>query len=68
METTLRVTGMNCGACVNHVTQALQEVAGVQSAAVDLSSGQATVQHDENATAQALIEAVEAAGYGAQAQ
>jgi len=68
METTLRVTGMNCGACVNHVTQALQEVAGVQLAAVDLRSGQARVEHAESATARALVEAVEEAGYGAQAQ
>jgi copper chaperone CopZ len=65
METTLKVTGMNCGACVNHVTKTLQSVAGVTLAAVDLSSGAARVQHDENADPAALVAAIEEAGYGA---
>lgn len=66
METILKVTGMSCGACVNHVTKALQSVAGVKLAAVDLSSGAATVKHDEDAKAEAMVEAVEEAGYHAQ--
>jgi len=67
METTqLKVTGMNCGMCVNHVTKALQSVAGVKLAAVDLNSGAATVKHDEDAKAEAMMEAVEEAGYQAQ--
>lgn len=66
METILKVTGMSCGACVNHVTKALQGVAGVQTATVDLASGVATVRHDENAKAEAMVEAVEEAGYQAQ--
>lgn len=66
MKTTqLKVTGMNCGACVNHVTKALLGVAGVQSATVDLAAGSATVQHDENATVEAMVEAVDEAGYQA---
>ncbi len=67
METTqLKISGMNCGACVNHVTEALQNVVGVQSAKIDLQSGTATVQHDENATAEAMVAAVSEEGYGAQ--
>jgi len=67
METTqLKVTGVNCGACVNHVTNALQGVAGVQAATVDLAAGSATVQHDANTNAAALVEAVTEAGYQAQ--
>lgn len=66
METTLKVTGMTCGMCVKHVTEALQGVAGVKLAAVDLNSGMATVKHDENAKAEAMTEAVEEAGYQAQ--
>jgi len=66
METTqLKVSGMNCGACVNHVTKALQGVAGVQSALVNLEGGAATVQHHENIDAQALVEAVVEEGYAA---
>lgn len=68
METTLKVEGMNCGACVNHVTKALQGVAGVQHAAVDLASGTATVHHDENTTPATMAEALEEAGYEAQLQ
>ena len=66
METTLKVTGMNCGACVNHVTTALQGVAGVNLAAVDLNAGSAFVKHDENAEIEAMVQAVEEAGFQAQ--
>ncbi len=66
METTqLKVTGMNCGACVNHVTNALQGVVGVKVATVDLAAGSATVQHNANTNAAALVEAVAEAGYQA---
>ena len=66
METTqLKVSGMNCGACVNHVTNTLQGVAGVQAATVDLAAGSATVQHDANTNPVALVEAVAEAGYQA---
>jgi copper chaperone CopZ len=66
METILKITGMSCGACVKHVTQALQSVPGVKLAAVELNSGKAIVKHDEGADSQAMIEAVVEAGYGAQ--
>lgn len=66
METTqLKVTGMTCGMCVQHVTQALQSVAGVNQATVDLTAGNASVQHDATAQPQAMIEAVSEAGYKA---
>ncbi len=66
METTqLKVTGMTCGMCVQHVTTALQDVAGVQSAKVDLTAGSATVQHDQSTVPASLIEAVSEAGYEA---
>jgi copper chaperone CopZ len=66
METTLKVTGMNCGACVGHVTRALQGVPGVKLAAVDLTSGEAVIKHDERAQPQAMVEAVVEEGFGAQ--
>lgn len=66
METKLTVTGMTCGMCVQHVTKALQSVAGVQEATVDLASGAAKVQHDAGTNAAQLIEAVTEEGYGAQ--
>ena len=66
METTqLKVTGMTCGMCVQHVTQALQSVAGVKQATVDLTSGNVIVNHDSIAKPEAMIEAVSEAGYEA---
>jgi copper chaperone CopZ len=61
MVTQLTVTGMTCGMCVGHLTTALQSVDGVHSAKVDLASHLARVEH--NATVEALVEAVEDAGY-----
>jgi Cu2+-exporting ATPase len=66
METTLKITGMTCGHCVQHVTRALQQVPGVQLAAVDLNSGIATVKHQEGVQADAMVAAVMEEGYQAQ--
>jgi Cu+-exporting ATPase len=65
--TELEVTGMTCGNCARHVTEALQSVAGVRAATVNLDSGQATVRWNPGTPADipALLKAVEAAGYGA---
>lgn len=62
----LEVSGMMCQACVGHVTRALQNVAGVDSATVDLDSKRAHVQHDD-AQASDLVAAVEEEGYEARA-
>ncbi len=43
---TMSVEGMWCGACVGHVTRALQELDGVQSAQVSLQDKQAVVSYD----------------------
>lgn len=64
-NTELKIVGMSCGNCVAHVTQALKEVPGVQNAEVKLEAGRATVQH-ENADVQAMIAAVDDAGYEAE--
>jgi len=61
--TTLKITGMNCQHCVKAVTEALQAVPGVARVEVDLGTGQAQVEGD--ADAQALVAAVQAAGYEA---
>jgi copper chaperone len=65
MTTELKIDGMSCQMCVQHVTQALQNVPGVQTVNVDLAAGSATVHH-ENASHQALVEAVQEEGYEAQ--
>ncbi len=62
--TQLQVQGMTCGACVRHVTQALNTVSGVNAVEVDLQSGRVRVDGDaDNA---ALIAALDEAGYPAQ--
>src|SRR6185503_2034980 len=67
--TELSVSGMTCGNCARHVTDAIQRVPGVQSAAVDLQAGRASVRWTTGARpdAPAVVRAVEAEGYGATA-
>lgn len=66
--TQLSVTGMTCGNCARHVTEALQGVTGVQSAAVNLDSHQASVRWRAGTEpdVQALLEAVKEEGFGAE--
>ena len=44
---TLKVTGMNCGACCAPVQEALLKVPGVIKAEVDFATGSATVKYDK---------------------
>ncbi len=61
--TTLKVAGMRCAGCVNHVEKNLKAVAGVSSASVNLATEEAVVSH-EGPVSQ-LVEAVKEAGYEA---
>lgn len=61
----LAVTGMSCKHCQAHVKEALEKVPDVASAEVDLEGAKACVKADDSVTADALVKAVEAAGYGA---
>ena len=64
--TTLRIAGMSCGACVRHVTRALDGMTGVVHAQVDLRTNEAIVEHLPGyVDAEALIAAVRDAGYEA---
>lgn len=62
LRTELAVAGMHCGNCVRHVQDALAELPGV-SATVDLDSAVATVTHPATVPVQALLDAVDEAGY-----
>ncbi len=62
MEKTVVIEGMGCQNCVRHVTEALKKVPGVSSVNVDLATGQAAVETD-NDDDQALRDAVSSAGY-----
>src|SRR5437660_753957 len=65
--TELSVTGMTCGNCARHVTEALQGVPGVHSANVSLDSRQASVRWSPGSTQNpsGLVQAVEKAGFDA---
>lgn len=66
MKEKFAVTGMTCSACSAHVEKAVQKVAGVKQAAVNLLQNSMTVEYDEAVTGAAqIINAVTAAGYGA---
>ena len=65
--TELRVDGMTCSNCARHVTEAIQGVPGVDSATISLAARRASVRWRTDAAtdAQALIQAVRAAGFTA---
>ncbi|WP_419692155.1 heavy metal translocating P-type ATPase [Burkholderia gladioli] len=68
-ETTeLDVEGMTCGGCARRVETALAQLPGVISAHVDLAGKTASVSAAPEVGAASLVEAVERAGYRAQAR
>ncbi len=62
----LDITGMTCAACSARVEKALSRTEGVSKAEVNLALERASVEVDDSVAAQALVAAVERAGYGAQ--
>jgi Cu+-exporting ATPase len=63
---TIPVSGMHCAACQSRVQRALSKTPGVQDAAVNLMTNNATVAFDPVATSpEQLVEAIRATGYGA---
>ena len=63
MKQQFDVTGMSCAACSARVEKAVKAVAGVESCAVSLLTNSMAVEGD--VPAEAIVEAVTAAGYGA---
>ena len=60
----LKVTGMTCGCCTNHVANALKAINGVNEVAVSLLASRARVQYDEKLTSPEQLKlAVKKAGY-----
>ncbi|HEY0023048.1 MAG TPA: heavy metal translocating P-type ATPase [Longimicrobium sp.] len=65
-KVTIPVSGMTCAACSGRVQRALEKQPGVQAAAVNLMTKNATVHFDPGATSpQALVETIRGTGYGA---
>ena len=63
-ETQLLISGMHCAACVRRVEKALGKVEGVNFASVNLADQTAFVEG--NTDPQAMIQAVEKMGFGAE--
>lgn len=63
-QSILKVTGMTCSKCVQHVKRALLSIPGVRTAEVDLAEGLARIEH-EGADMAAMITAIEEEGYEA---
>ena len=59
----LPVEGMTCASCVGRVERALKAIPGVQSAAVNLATERADVTFSAAADPQAVVDAIERAGY-----
>ncbi|MFA0811554.1 heavy metal translocating P-type ATPase [Microbulbifer epialgicus] len=64
VRTVFRLSGVNCAGCVNKIESAVRQVPGVNDARVNLADK--TLAVHGGAGAQACIEAVRRAGYGAE--
>ncbi len=62
----LRVSGMTCTACAASIEKSVKKVPGVYSAQVDFDSGRAVVKTRTGVDTDAVLKAVETAGYKAQ--
>jgi len=60
---TIKVSGMSCQHCVDHVTKALEGLPGVKNVHVDLSSGEATFDNPDSVASEDIARAIEDAGY-----
>ena len=65
MEKILNVEGMSCKHCTATVKKALEEIDGVKEADVSLEGKNARVELDKDVADEALVKAVEDAGYSA---
>ena len=63
------VAGMHCGGCVKSVTAAVTRVPGVKHVDVSLENNAAKVEYDGTlATPEAIVAAIEGAGFDAHAR
>jgi len=67
-QTQIEIRGMHCASCVARVEDALARVPGVEAAQVNLATSRALITHDaETAPPEALVAAIRAAGFEAEA-
>jgi copper chaperone len=63
MNKEFTVPSMSCQHCVNAITKEVSNVQGVQKVQVDLGTKRVRVQADERVSTEALLEAINEAGY-----
>ena len=61
--TTLKAPEIVCDGCANSIKNALSKLAGVSQTEVDVESKIVTVKHNENASRQDIIAALDRAGF-----
>ncbi|HHW23047.1 MAG TPA: heavy-metal-associated domain-containing protein [Clostridiaceae bacterium] len=59
----ITIEGMSCQHCVRHVREALEELAGVKTAKVNLESKTAEVELDQDVDDEKIKAAISDAGY-----
>jgi len=64
-EELLQIEGMTCAGCAQAVERALSRVRGVDTVSVNLLSGKALVKHIDPVSSEALVVALDEAGYKA---
>ena len=64
--TTLKAPEIVCGGCANSIKNALAKLAGISQTEVDIDSKIVTVKHNENATREEIIDALDRAGFEAE--
>jgi len=63
MKKKMKIEGMSCEHCVNHVKNALEEIEGVSDIVVELDSKTATFNASDDVKDYNIKHAVEEAGY-----
>ena len=63
MKKKIRIEGMSCQHCANHVTEALGEICGVKSVNVDLDNKNAVLDLEHPVDEAKFKEAIDEAGY-----
>ncbi len=63
MKKTLLIEGMSCQHCVNHVRNALSELAGVNDVTVDLDKQTALLTLDQEVSNDLITAAIDEIGY-----
>lgn len=63
MAKKILIEGMSCGHCVNHVTEALNEMAGVSNVKVDLDTKSAVIDVTSDVKDEDLKAVIDEVGY-----